>query len=104
MLNAIERQMDNQIPKAVVDRVVAASCFIGGVVFTSLGIWLCILWDFPAIKTGDSSYIMFGGMSINGVDVPGWAFYFIPAGLFVTAIALWFIGWRKSLGRGHENT
>jgi len=86
------------------DRMIGASCFVGAVVLTALGIWLSILGDFPAIKTGDHSYMMFAGMSINGVELPGWTFYIIPAGLFVMAIALWFIGWHKSLISGHENT
>jgi hypothetical protein len=96
--------MDNRNSKAVADRVIGACCFIGAVVFALLGIWLCILGEFPAIKTGDNGYMIFGVMNINGADVPGWAFYFIPAGLFIIAFALWFIGRHKSLGRRDENT
>jgi len=96
--------MEDPNSKSLADRMIGVCCFGAALVFTSLAIWLCILGDFPAIKTGDHSYMMFSGMSINGVDVPSWTFYFIPAGLFVTAIVLWFIGWRKSMVRGHEDT
>ena len=79
-------------------------CFIGAVVFTGLGIWLCSLGDFPAIPTGDDSYMMFGGITINGVAVPGWFFYFIPAGLFLIAITLLIIGRHMNRVKRDENT
>jgi hypothetical protein len=95
--------MDNRDSRSAADRMIGACCFVGAAVFASLGIWLCINGDFPAIKTGDHSFMMFGGMTINGVEVPDWAFYFIPAGLFIIAITLSFIGWRKHLANGRVN-
>jgi hypothetical protein len=83
--------------------MIVACCFVGAAVFTALGIWLCILGDSPTTKIGDHSYMKLAGVSINGIEVPRWAFYFAPVGVFVIAIALWFIGWRKSLVSGREN-
>ncbi len=103
MLGGIERHMENRDSRKQEKRMGRVWCFIAAVVFTSLGVWLCILGALPAIKTGDHSYMMFGGMSINGVDVPAWAFYFIPAGLFVVAIGFCIIGWRMKRVTRHED-
>jgi hypothetical protein len=95
--------MEHRDPKKPASRKAAMWFLIGAVVVTSLAVWLCILGDLPAIKTGDHTYMMFGGMSVNGTQMPGWTFYFIPAGLFVVAGILWIVGWRKSRLSGHED-
>lgn len=46
---------------------------------------------------------MFGGMSINGMEMPDWTFYFIPGLLFLASIGLWFVGWYVTMS-GHEET
>src|SRR5664279_2910035 len=88
--------MENQDSKRMAGRKVGVYFFIAAVVVTLLAVWLCIREELPVIKTGSNTIVIFGGMSINGVQIPGWTFYFIPAGLFVIAIILWIIGWRKS--------
>jgi hypothetical protein len=104
MLGVIECHMEIRASKKQEKRMSRVWCFIAAVVLTSLGTWLCILGDLPAIKISDNSYMIFGGMSINGVDVPAWAFYFIPAGLFVVATVFLFVGWRMNRVIGHEDT
>jgi hypothetical protein len=97
-----ECHMENQDSKKQAKLMGRIWCFIAAVVLASLGVWLCILGDLPAIKTGEHSCMMFGGITINGADVPGWAFYFIPAGLFVIAIVSSFFGWRMNRVSRHE--
>jgi hypothetical protein len=102
---SIERHMENQSSSVRASGLMGVSSFVAAVVFTSLAIWLCILGDFPSIKIGDRGYmIMFSRMVINGVELPGWAFYFIPGGLFVIAIGLLFLGWHRCVSRQHEGT
>jgi hypothetical protein len=94
--------MANRDFNRIRNRITAVFCFIVAAILTSFAVWLYILGDFPAIQTGDHSYMMFGGMSINGVDMPSWAFYLIPGALFVFGVGLWFAGWRMSM-RGHDD-
>jgi len=84
-------------------RKVGACFFIAAAVVTSLGVWLSVRGELPAIKIGSDALVIFDGVSVNGVQIPGWAFYFIPAGLFIVAIILWIIGWRKSRVSRHED-
>ena len=95
--------MENQDSNRIASRKVGVYFFIAAVVVTLLGVWLCIRGDLSVIKTSRDTMVIFSGMSINGVQIPGWTFYFIPAGLFIIAIILWIIGWRKSRVSGHED-
>jgi len=101
-LGVIERHMENRDSKRMASRKVGAYFFIAAIVVTSLAVWLCVRGELPAIRTGSDTLVIFGGMSVNGVQIPDWAFYFIPAGLFIVAIILWIIGWRKSRVSIHE--
>ena len=80
-------------------RKVGVYFFIAAVVVTLLGVWLCVRGELSVIRTSRDTMVIFNGMSINGVLIPGWTFYFIPTGLFIIAIILWIIGWRKSKDR-----
>jgi hypothetical protein len=95
--------MENQDSNRRASRKVGVYFFIAAVVVALLGVWLCIRGDLSVIKTSRDTMVIFSGMSINGVQIPGWTFYFIPAGLFIIAIILWIIGWRKSRVGGHED-
>ena len=91
--------MEDRNSSGVGKRIAGVSCFVAAVVLLSLSVWLAVLGEFPAIKTADRSYLMFGAMSIYGVDVPAWAFYLIPGTLLVFAVGLWFVGWSISVRR-----
>ena len=82
-------------------RIAGGLFFIGAAGFASLAIWLCVLGELPSIRIGEHSHLIFGGMIINGMEVPDWAFYFIPGMMFLASIGLSFVGWYITM-RGHE--
>ena len=94
--------MENRATNRIGKRIAGILCFIVAAVITTLAVWLCVLGEVPAIKTGDHSYMILGGMSINGVDMPAGAFYFIPGVLFAFGVGLWLIGWCVSM-RGRDD-
>jgi len=95
--------MENRDSKSMARRKIGAYFFIAAIVVASLAVWLCVDGELPAIKIGSDTVIIFEGMGVNGVQIPDWAFYFIPTGLFIVAIILWMIGWHKSRVRRHED-
>ena len=95
--------MENQDSNKMTSRKIGVYFFIAAVVVALLGVWLCIRGDLSVIKTSRDTAVIFSGMSINGVEIPGWTFCCFPAGLFIIAIILWIIGWRKSRVSGHED-
>lgn len=90
-------------PNRAGKRIVGVCCIALAALLSCLAVWLFVLGELPAIKTGESSYMMFSGMAINGVDVPEWTFYFIPCTIALFSTGLWFVGWRMSVG-DYENT
>ena len=83
----------------------AILCFCLGSAFAIPAVWLCVRGSLPAIPIGDTVFIPIDGVSLNGVPVGKWAFGSTVGGLFLTAFALYFTGWRaaKPKAGNHEN-
>lgn len=75
-------------------RVGAIASFLLAVLLLGAASWLFAEGDFPALPLGKGTYMAFGGLSVNGVDLPGWTFYLIPGSLCLASVALLFLGWR----------
>src|SRR5678815_1117602 len=85
------------------NRILSTICFLLGSAFAAPAVWLCIRGNLPAIPIGDTVFVPIEGVSIDGVPVGRWAFPAIVAGIFVTAIVLYFAGWRAGRRRKHES-
>ena len=85
--------MTKRASKKLSKQLCGACCFIVAGCLTFLAIWLSLLGELPAVETSSHSFVWISVVDINGEpSVPGWAFYFIPAGLFVVAFVVFFFG------------
>jgi hypothetical protein len=88
-------------------RFVAILCFCLGSAFAIPAVWLCVRGSLPPIPIGNSDTVLLPieSVTINGVPVGKWAFGSTVGGLFVTAFALYFAGWRAAKPKlgNHEN-
>jgi len=85
------------------NRALSIFCFVLGSAFAAPAVWLCFRGNLPAIPIGDTTFVPIEGVSINGFPVGRWAFPGIVAGLFVTAVVLYFAGWRAGRRRTQES-
>jgi hypothetical protein len=86
--------MNSATQKPTLVRMWAVFCFMLALMLLVAASWLLAEGQLPSLSLGDGAYLVFGGVSINGFAVPDWAFYFLPGGLYLLAVALLFVGWR----------
>jgi len=94
--------MENSKPNRPLNQMMRVFCFVLGSIFAAPAIWLCLRGRLPDIPIDGATFVPIDGIAINGVPVGRWAFYLIVTGLFITAIILWFAGWRVGRVRTHE--
>jgi hypothetical protein len=80
--------------KPILVWVCAMICFVVALLLFVAASWLCAEGSLPSVPVGDRTYVAVAGLSINGITMPAWAFYFLPSALFLLAVALVFVGWR----------
>ena len=85
--------MDTRNSKSILVRLLGVLCFVFALLLFVAAAWLFAEGDLPGIQVGDT-YLAFGGVSINGQNLPGWTFYFFPGGLCVISVCLLFASWR----------
>jgi len=86
--------MNTDGPKSALVRFGGVFCFMLAVPLLAVASWLFAEGELPAISLGDRSFMAFGGLSINGFDLPNWSFYVLPAGLCLVSAALLILGFR----------
>lgn len=85
--------MESKRPHSL-NRVLSIGCFILGFIFAAPAVWLCVRGEIPPIPLDDTTAVLIEGTRIYDLPVGRWAYPVIVTGLFLTAAALCFAGWR----------
>lgn len=85
------------------NRLGRVCCLAAATGLAYLACWLFVLGEIPEIKLSERTAVGVFGFTFNGEPAPEWAFHFIPTGLLLAAMALFFVGLRVTRWSGRDD-